>query len=103
MNRIVGRFVALPDPIKAGIVSVVAFGVGVLFVWGAGVPVLAPIIAFLAQYQLAIVGALGVALVKLIENALPDQYPEISVLAVKIILLVLAAYGIGTGVAGLLF
>ena len=97
------KFVDLDEKIEIGIVAVIGALVGFLFVWGADVPVLGPIILFLVQYQLAIVGALGVAFIKWLENALPNGSDVVASLALKLVLTVLAMFGIGSYVALAIF
>ena len=92
------KFVDLPEEVEIGIVGLIAFVVGALFAFGAGLPVLGGLFAFLAQYQLAIVGAVGVAFIKWLENALPGEFEVVAVLALKLILAVLAFFGIGQAV-----
>lgn len=89
------KFVDLPEVVELGIAAVVAFFAAVVFV---NVIELIPFLAFLAQFQSPIALALGLALVKWIENALPSQYPKISVLAIQLVLAVLAAFGVGVEV-----
>jgi hypothetical protein len=93
------KFVDLPEKVEVGIVAVVGFAVGFVFMWAGEIPLLAPIVAFLVQYQLAIVGAIGFAVVKWLENALPDGSDVVANLSIKLILTVLSLFGIGSYVA----
>ena len=96
MNFVRRGFVALPDPVKAGVVAVVVWVVSFLF---ANLVALVPFLAFLAQYipQIAIVVA-GLV-VSQIEKLLPTGYPEISIKAVELVLMILGVLGVGLKLA----
>jgi hypothetical protein len=83
------KFVDLPDAQELGIAAVIAFVVGVLF---QNLAELVPFFAFLVQYASVVAGAISLAVIKWLENALPDKYPEISILAIKLLLAVFAAF-----------
>ena len=89
------KFVDLPEAVELGIAAVVSFVVAVIF---SNLIALVPFLAFLAQFQLPLALALSVALVKWLENALPSNYPNISIIAIQLVLAVLAAFGVGAEV-----
>jgi hypothetical protein len=92
MNKLINGFVALPDGIKAGITAVVLWVVSVVF---ANLIALVPFLAFLAQFVQPVSLAIAAALIAALEKALPDAYPQIAITALQLILLVLAAFGVG--------
>lgn len=91
-NAIVNTFVALPDPVKAGIAAVVLYVVSVAI---ANAILLVPFLAFLEAFKIPLASGLAAALIGWIEKVLPDAYPEASILAVQLLLAILAAFGIG--------
>lgn len=96
LARFQGWFVALPDTIKTGITAVVVFVVTAVFAWLVGV---LPFLAFLQPYVTPVALALAASVIGYIEKILPSGYPEISIQAIRLILMVLAAFGIGQALA----
>ena len=85
-------FVALPDDVKVGIAAVVLWVVSFVF---AKLIALVPFLSFLEQFREPLALSIAAALIGALENALPDAFPDVSVAALKLILLVLAAFGVG--------
>jgi hypothetical protein len=92
------KFVEFPDTIKVGITAVIVWVV--LFAVNYLIGIL-PFLAFLLPFVNPIALSVAAALVLWLQNALPGEYPEVSLAAIKLILLVLTALGIGNGVASL--
>lgn len=78
----------LPDGIKgqitALVVAVVSFAiVKLVTLW--------PFLAFLKEFSAPLALALSAALIEALQNVLPSAYPDVSILAVQLLLAVLAA------------
>jgi len=87
-------FVELPVDVTLQISALVAVAVGFLL---AKLVALLPWLAFLEQWRDPLSKAIALELIVLLQNALPGQYPEISILAVKLvleILVILAAFNV---------
>ena len=85
----VAGFVELPDDVRVGIGSVVLVAVSWLL---ARLIVLIPPLAFLDQFRIPLAAAIAFQLVTLIQNAVPDAYGPVSILALKFVLAVLALF-----------
>jgi hypothetical protein len=98
MRTFANRFVEFPDTVKAGITAVVVWLVLFAANWLIGiVPFLSILLPFVSPIALAVAAALIVWM----QKVLPGEHPEVALAAIKLILLVLAAFGIGDGVAAL--
>ena len=87
-------FVEFPVDVTLQVSALVAVAVGWLI---ARLIALVPWLSFLDQWRDPISKAIALELIVLLQNALPSQYPEISILAVKLvleILLVLATFSV---------
>lgn len=82
-------FVSLPDDVKTGIGSLVLVAVSWLF---ARLITLIPWLAFLDEYRVPFAMGIAMALVNYIQNAVPDAFGDIAVLALKLVLAVLALF-----------
>jgi hypothetical protein len=90
------RFIELPDSVKAGVTAVVVFAFGWVF---AQIVLLVPFLAWLAPYIPGLAAGAAAALIALLQNRIPDEYGEIAIQVIKLVLMVLAVLGIGNGVA----
>jgi hypothetical protein len=87
-------FVELPADVTLQISALVAVAVGFLL---AKLIALLPWLSFLEQWRDPLSKAIALELIVLLQNALPSQYPEISILAVKLVLevlVILAAFSV---------
>lgn len=85
-------FVQLPDPVRYQITALVVAAVGFVV---AKLVLMLPFLRFLEEFRDPIALGLAVELIALLENALPSAYPEVSLLAVQLVLAVLAALRAG--------
>lgn len=81
-------FVALPDSTKVAITALVVAAVGFAI---AKLIALAPFLKFLEDFRQPLGLALSAALIEALQNVLPSAYPEVSILAVELILAIIAA------------
>ena len=90
------NFVELPDDVKAGITAVALFLAAKAFAFVLGLfPILSPLEPFIAPITLAFVAMF----VDKLQSWIPDAFGPAAVMAVKLILYLLAAFGIGTQLA----
>lgn len=82
-------FVALPDDVRAGIGAVVLVVVSWVL---AKLITLVPFLAFLEEFRVPLASAIAFALVDFIQNAVPDAYGSVAVLALQLVLAVLALF-----------
>lgn len=82
-------FVELPGDVKAGITAFLLVVVSWIF---ARLIVLVPFLKFLEQFREPLALAISVELINLIQNAVPDAFGAVAVLALQLILAVLALY-----------
>lgn len=85
-------FVSLPDGVKVGITAVVLAVVSFLL---AKLIALVPFLKFLEAYRESLAMGIAIALIEAIQNAVPDAYAPIAVLALELVLAVLALLGVG--------
>lgn len=90
-------FVALPDDLKVAITAIVIWAVAKAVEFAISQ---IPWLEFLRGYAEAVGYALAGVIVAFVENALPSQYPEISILAVRLLIEILAAVGVGKALSG---
>jgi hypothetical protein len=88
-NGAVQGFVQLPDDIRVGITALVLVAVSWVF---ARVITLIPYLKFLDEFREPLAMAIALELINLIQNAVPDAFGVIAILALKLILAVLALY-----------
>jgi len=87
-------FVALPDPVKIALTSVVVW----LVSWGfAQLIALIPFLSFLEQFREPLALAIAAALIGWVETAVPDAYAGIAVASIQLVLVILAFFGVGAG------
>jgi hypothetical protein len=82
-------FVELPDDVRVGITSVVLVAVSWLIV---RLVTLIPALKFLDQFRTPLAMAVAAELITLIQNAVPDAFGSIAILALKLILAVVALF-----------
>jgi len=92
MKSFANRFVQFPDYIKTGIVAVFVWVAAWLFGYLVS---LLPFLAFLADYIPGIASAAAAAVIAWMQNAIPDGYDGLAEQVLKLILMVLAIFGIG--------
>lgn len=85
-------FVALPDPVKLGITAVVVWAVSFFI---AKLIALVPFLSFLEEFREPLALAIAATLIGALENAIPDAYGAIAVIAIQLILAILAFFGVG--------
>jgi hypothetical protein len=85
----VAGFVELPDPVRVQITGLVVLAVSWAFAW---LIAKVPFLKFLEGYKEPLALALAAELIVVLQNALPSAFPEISLLAVQLVLAVLAAW-----------
>lgn len=81
-------FVELPDETKGTVTVLVVAVVGLAIT---KLITLVPFLAFLKDFEAPLGMALSSALIEALQNMLPSAYPEVSILAVQLILAILAA------------
>jgi hypothetical protein len=89
MQGLIQSFVELPDSVKVQITGLVVLVFSWAFAW---LIAKLPFLAFLEEYKEPLALAIAAELIVALQNALPSAYPEISLLAVQLILAVLAAW-----------
>lgn len=95
-KSLITRFVAFPDYIKTGIVALFVW----VFAWLFGMLVTAvPFLAFLSPYIPGVAAAAAAAVIAWMQNAVPDKFGDVATQAIKLILMLLAIFGIGGQVA----
>lgn len=82
------KFVELPDGTRATLTALVVAVVGFAI---AKAVTYVPFLAFLLPFREPLGYALSAALIEALQNVLPTAYPEISILAVQLILAIIAA------------
>jgi hypothetical protein len=80
-------FVELPDGVKARITALVVAVVAFFFL---KLVELVPALKFLEQFRLPLSLAVAAELISLIQNAVPDAYAAIAVLAIQLVLEIVA-------------
>lgn len=85
-------FVQLPDETKVAIAALVLWLVsrGITYL-----VTLVPFLSFLVEFEEPLSLAIATALIGALQNAVPDAFGQVAVLAVQLVLAVLAAFGIG--------
>lgn len=96
MQKLTASFVALPDGVKFSLTAVVLWAVSLLFT---NAILLVPFLAFLEAFKVPITQAIAAALIALIEKSVPDAYAPVAIKALELVLLVLAAFGVGATLA----
>lgn len=85
----VAGFVQLPDDVRAGIGAVIL----VVVSWAlAKLITLVPFLKFLDEFRVPLASAIAFELVNVIQNAVPDAYGTVAILALKLVLAVLALF-----------
>jgi hypothetical protein len=82
-------FVELPEDVRIGIGSVVLVVASWLI---ARLVLLLPFLRFLEDFRVPLAAAIATQLIDVIQNAVPDAYGEVAVLALKLVLAVLALF-----------
>jgi hypothetical protein len=85
-------FVQLPDTVQAGITAVILWAVSWLFVQ---LITLVPWLAFLDEFKTPLAMAIAAALIGWIQNAVPDAYGAVAILAIQLVLAILALFKVG--------
>jgi len=98
MKRLFAPVIALPEPIKAGIVAVVLYLISFLL---ANLILLLPWLAFLDPFKIQIAIGAAMALIAYIQNVVPDMYENVVIAALQLVLAILAVFGIGTTLAAM--
>ena len=83
------QFVELPSDVKSGLTALVVFAVAWVF---AKLIALVPFLKFLEQFREPLSLAIAAELIGLIQNAVPDAYGEVAVLALQLALAILALF-----------
>jgi hypothetical protein len=90
-------FVALPDDLKLAIAGVVLWAVAQFFRW---LVAQFPWLDFLQGYAEPLAYALSAILIAALENAIHDAYSSIGILALRLIVEILLAVGVGRTLTG---
>lgn len=83
------QFVELPEDVRVNIGAVVLVAVSWVL---ARLIALIPWLAFLDDFRVPLAAAIATQLIDLFQNAVPDAYGDVAVLAVKLVLAVLALF-----------
>lgn len=92
MEGFINGFVELPDPLKVAVTSFVLAAFSFAF---AKLIALIPFLAFLEQYRQSVAMLAAVALIGWFQNAVPDAYAAVAILALQLVLAVLALFKVG--------
>jgi len=96
MKNFVSKLIVLPDTVKAGITAVVLYVVSFLLT---NIILLVPFLSFLEQFKVPLAASIALAVLAAIEKAIPDIYETVAIAALKLVLAVLAVFGVGLQLA----
>ena len=82
-------FVALPDDLKVGITALVLWAISWAFVQ---LITLVPFLKFLDDFKQPLALAISAALIGAFEDAVPDQYGNVAIIGVQLVLAIIAMF-----------
>lgn len=90
-SKLTSGFVALPDPIKAGITAILAWVVSAVI---ANLVLLLPFFEFFRQFELQFVMALSALVIDWLQKNIPDAWGTASQYALQLVIAVLVVLGV---------